>query len=47
MRTALKRRLQQVLPTRGNKPDTHRWFIEDDELICAGDKTYAVTKMWG
>jgi len=31
----------------GRKPQTKRFFIDDDELIHANSRTYAVTKMWG
>ena len=36
-----------TLTSQGNKPDTHRYFIGDDEPIHANGKTYALTKMWG
>lgn len=39
--------LARSLKAQGNKPDTHRYFIGDDELIQANGKTYALTKMWG
>lgn len=44
---SFKIKLAQKLTEQGNKPDTHRYFIEEDELIRTDDKTYAVTKMWG
>lgn len=31
----------------GNKPAVHRYFIDDDELVYANGKTYALTKKWG
>lgn len=40
-------RLAKILRDKGNRPDTRRFFIEDDELIHANGRTYAVTKMWG
>ena len=40
--------LADQLISEGKKPEsTRRFFIEDDELIHANGKTYAVTKMWG
>ena len=40
--------LAEQLISEGKKPQsTKRYFIEDDELIHANEKTYAVTKMWG
>ena len=27
--------------------EVRRWFVEDYELITAGGRTYAFTKMWG
>lgn len=42
-----ERKLAEQLVAEGKKPDTHRYFIADEELIHANDKTYAVTKMWG
>lgn len=39
--------LAAQLVGRENKPSTHRYFIDDDELIHANGKTYAVAKMWG
>lgn len=44
---SFERRLRELLRERGNQPDTHRFFIEADELIRANGRTYAVTKMWG
>ncbi len=35
------------LTEQGNKPDIHRYFIANGELIRANGKTYAVTKIWG
>lgn len=43
----LEKKLTEQLLTEGNKPEARRYFIEDDELIHANEKTYAVTKMWG
>jgi hypothetical protein len=44
---AFEKALALRLVEQGNKPDTHRYFIANDELIHASGKTYAVTKMWG
>ena len=35
------------LVAEGRKPQVHRFFTGDDELICANGNTYAATKMWG
>jgi len=43
--TAFEIALAARLTEQGNKPDTHRYFIANDELIRANGKTYAVTKM--
>ena len=45
--TAFEKTLALQLKEQGNKPDTRRYFIDNDELIRANGKTYAVTKMWG
>ena len=45
--TAFEKALASRLTEQGKKPDTHRYFIANDELIRANGKTYAVTKMWG
>jgi len=45
--TAFEKALASRLTEQGNKPDTHRYFTANDELIRANGKTYAVTKMWG
>lgn len=37
--------LATIMSEQGNKPDTHRYFIGNDQLIRASGKTYAVTKM--
>lgn len=42
-----EKKLAEQLVSEGNKPETRRYFIGDDELIHANGKTYAVTKMWG
>jgi len=42
-----EKKLAEQLVSEGNKPETRRYFIGDDELIHANEKTYAVTKMWG
>lgn len=39
--------LADQLISEGNMPQTARYFVEDDELIYANGKTYALTKMWG
>ncbi|MEO6080897.1 MAG: hypothetical protein ABIQ86_14180 [Steroidobacteraceae bacterium] len=44
---SFERKLAALLRERGNRPDTHRFFIGADELIRANGRTYAVTKMWG
>lgn len=43
----LEQKLAALLRSRGNQPDTHRFFIEADEPIRANGRTYVVTKMWG
>ena len=44
---AFEKALALRLTGQGDKPDTHRYFIANDELIRANGKTYAVTKkMW-
>lgn len=42
-----EKKLAEQLVSEGNKPETRRYFIGDDELIHTNGKTYAVTKMWG
>ena len=42
-----EKKLAEQLVSEGNKPQTWRYFIKDNELIHANGKTYAVTKMWG
>ena len=42
-----EKKLAEQLVSEGNKPETRRYFINEDELIHANEKTYAVTKMWG
>jgi len=44
---AFEKALALHLVEQGNKPDTQRYFITNDELIHANGKTYAVSKMWG
>jgi hypothetical protein len=44
---AFSKAMAAHLVEQGNRPDTHRYFIGDNELIRANGKTYAVTKMWG
>ncbi len=44
---ATEKKLAALLRERGNQPDTHRFFIDADELIRANGRTYVVTKMWG
>ena len=44
---AFEKALAALLTEQGNRPDTHRYFIDEHELIRANGKTYAVTKMWG
>lgn len=44
---SVEKQLAALLRERGNQPDTHRFFIEADELIRANGRTYVVTKMWG
>lgn len=44
---AFERALASQLVADGRQPQTHRFFIDDDELIHASGKTYAATKMWG
>lgn len=39
--------LASLLIEQGNKPETNRFFITNEDLIRANGKTYAVTKMWG
>lgn len=39
--------LEKQLESEGKKPTPRRFFTEDDELIHANGKTYAMTKMWG
>lgn len=39
--------LASLLTEQGNKPETNRFFIANEDLIRANGKTYAVTKMWG
>jgi hypothetical protein len=41
------KQLLTQLESEGNKPETGRYFIADDELIHSPGKTCAVTKMWG
>ena len=31
----------------GTKSEPNRYFCDDDQLIYANDRTYALTKMWG
>jgi hypothetical protein len=45
--TAFEKAFAAHLTEQGNKPDIHRYFIDDSELIRANGNTYAVTKMWG
>jgi len=42
-----EKKLSEQLVSEGKKPETRRYFIGDDELIHANEKTYVVTKMWG
>jgi len=42
-----EKKLAEQLVSEDNKPETRRYFISDDELIHANEKTNAVTKMWG
>ena len=42
-----EKKLAEQFVSEGNKPQTRRYFIEDNQLIHANKKTYAVTKMWG
>lgn len=44
---AMEKALAELLIEEGKKPDTHRYFIDEDELIHAGSRTYALSKMWG
>jgi len=44
---AFEKALADQLISERKKPQTRRFFIDDDELIHANGKTYAVTKMWG
>jgi len=44
---AFEKALASSLTEQGNKPDTHRYFIANDDLLRANGKTYAVSKMWG
>jgi hypothetical protein len=44
---AYEKALAARLIEQGNRPDTHRYFIADDELMRLKGKTYAVSKMWG
>ncbi|TRZ89957.1 MAG: hypothetical protein D4R84_17055 [Rhodocyclaceae bacterium] len=44
---AFEEALASILMEKGNKPDTHRYFIANEDLIRVNGKTYAVTKMWG
>lgn len=44
---AYEKALAAQLIAQGRKPQTHRFFIADDDLIHANGKTYAATKMWG
>ncbi|MDP1733679.1 MAG: hypothetical protein Q8L44_04865 [Sulfuritalea sp.] len=39
--------LAKQLIAEGNQPQTNRYFANDDELIYANGKTYALSKMWG
>ena len=43
---AFNERLAARLKEQGNKPDTSRYFADEDELIHANGKTYAITRMW-
>ena len=45
--TTFAKALLQQLESEGNKPETGRYFIDDDELLRFAGRTYAVTKMWG
>lgn len=44
---AYEKALASLLTAQGNKPETNRYFIANEELIRFNGKTYAVTKMWG
>jgi hypothetical protein len=39
--------LASHLVGQGRKPNPHRFFIDEDELIRANGQTYAITKAWG
>ena len=41
-----EKKLAEQLVSEGNKPETRRYFIGDDELIHVNEKTYPVTKTW-
>jgi hypothetical protein len=45
--TSFEDALAKQLIALGNKPETYRYFIAEEELIRANGKTYAVSKMWG
>ena len=42
-----ERKLAEQLTSEGKKPQSRRFFTNDDELIHANGKTYAVIKRWG
>lgn len=44
---SFEKALATQLTKQGNRPDTHRYYISDDELMRFRGKTYSVSKMWG